>query len=125
MSDGVHFHGNITAGTFNNAVHGDVNNNYGHQNITTGLDAQQVSALVRALRAELDASALPERAKDAVHDRLDEVDRGVATGAGREGVGARLREIRDVLAGAGGAVTAGGGLWSALKALATAVGLGL
>ena len=122
MNGGVHFHGNVTAGTMNNAVHGDINNNYGHQRVTTGLDARQVSRLVRALRDELEAAPLDERAKDAAHRALDEVDRDV-TGGERRGLGDKVRAVKDVLTDAGGTVTATRTLWSALTALAAAVGL--
>ena len=125
MSEGVHFHGNVTAGTMNNAVHGDINNNYGHQHVHTGLDVRQVSLLVRAVRGELDAAALDERTKDAAHAALDEVDRDVASGRERRTVGEKVRSVKEVLADAGGAVVAGGSLWSALKALAALVGLPL
>lgn len=125
MSEGVHFHGNVTAGTMNNAVHGDINNNYGHQHIRTGLDVRQVSQLVRALRAELEAAALPERAKEAAQAALDEVDRDVAGGGERRTVGERVRSVKDIITDAGGAVVAGNSLWSALKALAAVVGLPL
>jgi hypothetical protein len=121
MSEGVHFHGNVTAGTMNNAVHGDITNTYGH----TGLDVRQVSQLVRALRGELDAAALPERTKDAAHAALDEVDRDVARGRERRTVSEKIRSVKDVLANAGGAVVAGSSLWSALRALAAVVGLPL
>ncbi|HEX6341226.1 hypothetical protein [Umezawaea sp.] len=125
MSGGVHFHGNVTAGTMNTAAQGDINNNHGHhQHVTGGVDPRRVAALVRALRDELDAAPLDRRTRDAAHDALDEVDRDVASGEPR-GLADRVRSVRDVITGAGGVVTAGGTLWSALEALAAAVGLGL
>ncbi|MET8848867.1 hypothetical protein [Amycolatopsis sp. NPDC004625] len=112
--DGIHFHGDVRAGTVNNAVHGDINV------VHSGLDARQVAALVRAVRAELDAARLPPATKDAVHDALDEVDRDVVRGG--RGAGAK---VRDLLRDAGGLATAGAGLWTAVRALAAAVGVPL
>ncbi|GHG06597.1 MULTISPECIES: hypothetical protein [Amycolatopsis] len=120
--DGIHFHGEVRAGTVNNAVHGDINNNYGgHQEIHRGFDARQVASLVRAVRAELDTARLPPATKDAVHGVLDEVDRDVVHGGG--GVGAKVRRARDLLRDAGGLATAGAGLWTAVRALAAAAGV--
>ncbi|WP_233223380.1 hypothetical protein [Amycolatopsis sp. CA-128772] len=62
--DGIHFHGDVRAGTVNNAVHGDINTVHGgHQEIRRGPDARQVAALVRAVRGELDAARLPSATK--------------------------------------------------------------
>lgn len=109
----------------NNAAQGDINNNYGRQHFSSGLDAQQVSQLVRALRAELDSAPLTDRARNAAHDALDEVDRGVVEGGERRGVAGRVLAVKEVLGNAGGAVAAGGALWTAMRALAAAVGLSL
>ncbi|MCG8926093.1 hypothetical protein [Lentzea sp. CC55] len=125
MNGGVHFHGNVTAGTMNNAAQGDINNNYGRQHFSSGLDARQVSQLVRALRAELDSAPLTDRARNAAHDALDEVDRGVVEGGERRGVADKVLAVKEVLGNAGGAVAAGGALWTAMRALAAAVGLSL
>ncbi|WP_370962926.1 hypothetical protein [Amycolatopsis sp. cg9] len=120
--DGIHFHGEVRAGTVNNAVHGDINTVHGgRQGIHRGFDARQVAELVRAVRAELDAARLPPAAKEAVHDALDEVDRDVVRG-GSAGAAQRVREL---LRDAGGLATAGAGLWTALRALAAAVGVPL
>jgi len=120
--DGIHFHGDVRAGTVNNAVHGDINTVHGgHQEIHRGFDARQVASLVRTVRAELDAARLPPATKDAVHDALDEVDRDVVHGG--TGAGAKVRRAADLLRDAGGLATAGAGLWTAVRALAAAAGV--
>jgi hypothetical protein len=119
--DGIHFHGEVRAGTVNNAAHGDINNVYGgRQEVHRGMDVRQVAELVRAVRTELDAAGLPAATKDAVHDALDEVDRDVVHGGS---AGEKVRQARDLLRDAGGLATAGAGLWTAVRALATAVGI--
>jgi hypothetical protein len=122
MNDGIHFHGTVSAGTFNNAA-GDINISHGNQQINHGLDPVQVANLIHALRAELDATSLPSLTKDAVHDQLDEVDREMAAGVGSRSIAEKIRRVKETVAQAGGLVGAGGGLWTALKALGLAVGL--